>query len=156
MRNVSFGDLIIAVLLACYLISCFSPLRLEYDSIHYFALKDCLEHSCPPGFHAADDPHPYGYPLLLWLLSRTGLLVPFTIAFVNLLFLAGTLYFTVRLFDHAAGNVSRLRSGSSNAAGLNGPKPELGVILVLLSFPFIKFFSYPLSEMQFLFFSCGS
>jgi hypothetical protein len=143
MRNASSGDLIIAALLACYLVNCFSPLRLEYDSIHYFALKDCLEHACPPGFQAASDPHPYGYPLLLWLLSRIGLLHPFTIAFVNLLYLAGALYFTGKLFQQKEKTVYANR------------KLEWGVILLLLNYPFIKFFAYPMSEMQYLFFSCG-
>ena len=143
MRNASSGDLIIAALLACYLVNCFSPLRLEYDSIHYFALKDCLEHSCPPGFQAANDPHPYGYPLLLLFLSRIGLLYPFTIAFVNLLYLAGALYFTGKLFQ-------KEKNVSTNS------RLEWGVILLLFGYPFIKFFAYPMSEMQYLFFSCGS
>jgi hypothetical protein len=143
MRNASFGSFLIAALLVCYLINCFSPLRLEYDSIRYFALKDCLEHSCPPGFQAADDPHPYGYPALLWLLSRMSLLYPFTIAFINLVYLAGALYFTGKLFQ--------LEKGPSASRKL-----EIGVLLLLLSYPFIKYFAYPLSEMQYLFFSCGS
>jgi len=156
MRKASSGDLIIAALLACYLISCFSPLRLEYDSIHYFALKDCLEHSCPPGFQAADDPHPYGYPLLLWLLSRAGLLYPFTIVLVNLLYLAGALYFTGKLFSSAGQSVrTRLRS-PGETIGLDSRRLERGIILLLLSYPFIKFSSYPMSEMQYLFFSFGA
>jgi len=159
MRNASSGDLIIAALLACYLVNCFSPLRLEYDSIHYFALKDCLEHACPPGFQAANDPHPYGYPLLLWSLSRIGLLHPFTIAFINLLYLAGALYFTGKLFSHMGGSGWRrlsLRRTGEMGGGLDQRRLELGVVLLLLSYPFIKFFAYPLSEMQYLFFSCGS
>ncbi|MDO6433556.1 hypothetical protein Q4E93_23290 [Flavitalea sp. BT771] len=143
MRNASFGSFLIAALLACYLINCFSPLRLEYDSIHYFALKDCLEHSCPPGFQAADDPRPYGYPALLWLLSRMCLLYPFTIALVNLVYLAGALYFTGKLFQHEKGPAT-------------SRKLETGVVVLLLGYPFIKYFAYPLSEMQYLFFACGS
>jgi hypothetical protein len=143
MRNASFGSFLIAALLACYLINCFSPLRLEYDSIRYFALKDCLEHSCPRGFQAADDPHPYGYPVLLWLLSRMGLLHAFTIAFINLVYLSGALYFAGKLFQREKGS-------SANR------KLETGVVLLLLGYPFIKYFAYPLSEMQYLFFSCGS
>lgn len=156
MRNASSGDLIIAALLVCYLVNCFSPLRLEYDSIHYFALKDCLEHACPPGFQAANDPHPYGYPLLLWLLSRTGLLYPFAIAFINLLYLAGALYFTGKLFSQMSAGVRLplLRTGGMKV-GLDHRKLEQGVVLLLLSYPMIKFFAYPMSEMQYLFFSCG-
>jgi len=156
MRNASFGSFLMAALLACYLINCFSPLRLEYDSIRYFALKDCLEHACPVGFQAADDPHPYGYPVLLWLLSRMGLLYPFTIAFINLVYLAGALYFTGKLFGRMGGS----RRGMFRTAGggdmLSERKLEIGVVLLLLGYPFIKYFGYPLSEMQYLFFSCGS
>jgi hypothetical protein len=156
MRTASFVGLIIAALLACYLINCFSPLRLEYDSIHYFALKDCLAHACPVSFQAAADPHPYGYPLLLWLLSRMGLLHPFTIAFINLLYLAGALYFVGKLFSRVDSRRAGKGSGSLNGDGLSGSRLELGIVLLLLSYPFIKFFAYPLSEMQYLFFSCGS
>jgi len=78
---------------AFYLLSCFAPLRLEYDSIHYFSLKECLENACPPGFQAAKDPHPLGYPVLLLILSRLGLLHSFVIAGTNALFLTGSLFF---------------------------------------------------------------
>lgn len=157
MRNVSFGDLIIAALFVCYLVNCFSPLRLEYDSIHYFALKDCLEHACPPRFQAANDPHPYGYPLLLLLLSRTGLLHPFTIVLVNLLYLAGSVYFTGKLFSRMSGGGRLpLRGTERIKVGMGSRKLEQGIVLLLLSYPIIKFSSYPMSEMQYLFFSCGS
>jgi hypothetical protein len=124
-------------LLAIYLLNCFSPLRLEYDSIKYFALKDCLEQRCPPGFNPAGDPHPYGYPLLLLLLSKMGLLHSFTVALINGCYLVGGLYFVKEIFR------------------ANVP-PFLFFGLLLLNWTFIKFFNYPLSEMQYLFFSGGS
>ena len=119
-----------------YLLGCFAPLRLEYDSIHYFSLKECLENACPPGFQAAQDPHPLGYPVLLLVLSRLGLLHSFVIAGINALFLTGSLFFVSRSFP------SSLRS-------------FLFFPMVCLHWTFIKFFAYPLSEMQYLFFSTG-
>ena len=119
-----------------YIVNCFAPLRLEYDSVHYFSLKECLDNACPAGFHAANDPHPYGYPLLLWILSRLGMLHAFVIAGINALFLAGSLFFVNRSLPLS------LRS-------------FILFPLVLLQWTFIKFFAYPLSEMQYLFFSTG-
>jgi hypothetical protein len=121
---------------AFYLLSCFAPLRLEYDSIHYFSLKECLENACPPGFQAAKDPHPLGYPILLLVLSRLGLLHSFVISGVNALFLTGSLFFV------------RGSLPPSMRSFLFFP-------LVCLHWTFIKFFAYPLSEMQYLFFSTG-
>ena len=121
---------------AFYLLNCFAPLRLEYDSIHYFSLKECLENACPPGFQAAKDPHPPGYPVLLLILSRLGLLHSFVIAGVNALFLTGSLFFVRGSFP------ASMRS-------------FLFFPLICLHWTFIKFFAYPLSEMQYLFFSTG-
>jgi len=121
---------------AFYLLNCFAPLRLEYDSIHYFFLKECLENACPPGFQAAKDPHPPGYPILLLILSRLGLLHSFVIAGINALFLTGSLFFV------RGGVPSSLQS-------------FLFFPMVCLHWTFIKFFAYPLSEMQYLFFSTG-
>jgi len=119
-----------------YLLNCFAPLRLEYDSVHYFSLKECLENVCPPGFRAAGDPHPMGYPILLWILARLGVLHAFVIAAINAFFLAGSLFFVQKSFP------SSLRSG-------------VFFPLVLFQWTVIKFFAYPLSEMQYLFFSAG-
>ena len=141
MRKASFGSIIIFLLLVCYLVNCFSPLRLEYDSIRYFSLKDCLDHACPAGFIAAEDPHPYGYVMLLWGLARMGLLHPFVIAFVNWVFLAGALFFCGKMF------IGKI---------LKGRDLEAGTILTLLSYPIVKISSYALSEMQYLFFSFGA
>lgn len=121
---------------AFYLLNCFTPLRLEYDSVHYFSLKECLENACPTGFQAAKDPHPLGYPVLLWVLSRLGLLHSFTIAGINALFLTGSLFFVRKSFPPSL-------------------QSFLFLPLVCLQWTFIKFFAYPLSEMQYLFFSTG-
>lgn len=138
---------------AFYLLNCFAPLRLEYDSIRYFSLKECLEGACPPGFVAANDPHPLGYPVFLWMLAKMGLLRAFVIAFVNALFLAGSLFFVWGSFVGAG----FVESDFVGASSVGSPFPAFrgyGFFpLVLLQWTFIKFFSYPLSEMQYLFFS---
>src|ERR1700748_3209720 len=121
---------------AFYLLSCCTPLRLEIDCVRYFFLKECLENACPPGFEVAKDQHPLGYPVLLLILSRLGLLHSFVIAGVNALFLTGSLFFVRRSFP------SSLRS-------------FLFFPLICLQWTFIKFFAYPLSEMQYLFLSTG-
>ena len=127
---------ILLSLAAFYLLCCFTPLRLEIDCVRYFSLKECLENACPPGFQPAKDQHPIGYPVLLLILSRLGLLHSFVIAGINALFLTGSLFFVRRSFP------SSLRS-------------FLFFPLVCLQWTFIKFFAYPLSEMQYLFLSTG-
>jgi hypothetical protein len=122
---------------AFYLLNCFSPLRLEFDSIQYFAVKDCLEQACPPGFNPVGDPHPYGYPLLLLFLSKMGLCHSFVLALINGLYLAGGFYFIKEIFR-------------------SDVHPFLLFLLLWLNWTLIKFYNYPLSEMQYLFFSCGS
>jgi hypothetical protein len=124
-------------ILVLYLVSCFAPLRLESDSLHYFGIKDCLEYGCPPGFLAAKGNRPYGYPVLLLILSKTGILRSFFIAFINGLYLLGGLYFVQRIFGQAI-------------------HPFFFFMVMLLNWVFIKFFAYPLSDMQYLFFSTGS
>jgi hypothetical protein len=124
-------------ILILYLANCFAPLRLESDSLHYFAIKDCLQYGCPPEFLAARGNRPYGYPVLLLVLSKIGLLHPFFIAFINCIYLLGSLYFVQRVFGRTI-------------------HPFFFFILLLLNWVFIKFFAYPLSDMQYLFFSTGS
>jgi hypothetical protein len=124
-------------ILVLYLVSCFAPLRLESDSLHYFAIKDCLEYGCPPDFLAAKGNRPYGYPMLLLILSKMGILRSFFIAFINGLYLLGGLYFVQRIFGRTL-------------------HPLLFFSVILLNWIFIKIFAYPLSDMQYLFLSTGS
>jgi len=116
-----------------FLINCFTPLRLHYDMLRYFAIKDCIESKCPPGADPADY-MPYGYTALLLLLSKLGVLKSFTIVFVNCLFLSGALLFIRKIFI-------QIRS------------PYFLFFLVLLNWTVIKFVAHPLSELQYLFFS---
>ena len=127
---------VILLLIACYLVSCFTPLRLEHDSLRYFAIKDCIESGNSDGCPALDDFLPNGYPVLLVGLSKTGLLNAFTIAFINAIYLLCSLLLTRKII------------GFSN--------PVIFYVLVLLNWTFIKLFAYPLSEMQYLFFSVAS
>ena len=120
-----------------YLVSCFTPLRLEYDSVRYFGMKDCLENGCAPDSRAAKDFLPYGYPVLLLLLSKLGLLKSFFIVFINAVYLLCSLYFIKNIIVPAH-------------------QRFVFFIAVLFHWTFIKLFAYPLSEMQYLFFSSGS
>ncbi|MBS1600448.1 MAG: hypothetical protein JST75_19620 [Bacteroidetes bacterium] len=120
-----------------YFISCFGPLRLEFDSLRYFAIEDCLEFGCAVNSGAAKDFLPYGYPVLLLLLAKSGLLKTFFIAFVNGAYLLCSLFFVRKIM----GPVNRY---------------FLFFIFLLFHWTYIKLFAYPLSEMQYLFFSSGS
>ncbi len=119
-----------------FFLNCFTPLRLHYDMLRYFAIKDCIESKCPPGADP-NDYLPYGYTALLLLLSKLGLLRSFSIVFVNCLYLLGGLFFTKKIFAHTR-------------------SPYFIFFLVLLNWTVIKFVTHPLSEMQYLFFSLAA
>jgi hypothetical protein len=119
-----------------FFLNCFSPLRLHYDMLRYFSIKDCIEYKCPPGADP-NDYMPYGYTALLLILSKLGILRSFTIVCINCLYLFCGLYFVRKIF-------SSIRS------------PYFLFFLVLLNWTIIKFVTHPLSELQYLFFSLGS
>jgi hypothetical protein len=119
-----------------FLINCLTPLRVHFDMLRYFSIKDCIESKCPPGAN----PHdylPYGYPVLLLLLSKAEILKSFSIVFINCLYLFGGLYFVRRIFNYIH-------------------SPFLLFFLVLMNWTIIKFTMQPLSELQYLFFSLFS
>jgi hypothetical protein len=116
-----------------YFLNCFTPLRLHYDMLRYFAIKDCIESKCPPGADPIDY-LPYGYTALLLLLSKLGILRSFTLVFVNCIYLLGGLFFVRKVFNY-------IRS------------PFFLFFLVLMNWTIIKFVTHPLSELQYLFFS---
>lgn len=123
-------------LAALFFINCFTPLRLHYDMLRYFAIKDCIETVCPP----TADPHdymPFGYTALLLILSKLGILKSFVIVFINCLYLLGGLYFVRKVFACVH-------------------SPLFLFILVLLNWTIIKFVTHPLSELQYLFFSLAA
>ena len=82
-----------------FFLNCFTPLRIHYDMLRYFAIKDCIESKCPPGADP-NDYMPYGYTGLLLLLSKLGILKSFSIVFVNCLYLFGGLYFVRKIFNN--------------------------------------------------------
>lgn len=122
---------------AVYLAGCFTPLHIHFDSIRYYNIKDCIEFGCPPDSEAAKDYLPYGYTALLIGLSKLGVLNAFSIAFVNCLYLFAALYFVRKIFNKQV-------------------HPVLFVLIALFNWTIIKFALHPLSEMQYLFFSCAS
>lgn len=124
-------------LVLVYLLNCFSPLRLHVDMLRYFAIKDCIELGCPSDSFAAGDYLPYGYTILLLVLSKLSLLHSFVLVFINCIYLFGSLLLIRKIF------------GNQINFFLLG-------VLVLLNWTIIKFVTHPLSEMQFLFFSMAS
>jgi len=124
-------------MVAVYVIDCFTPLRLHYDSVRYYAIKDCIEFGCPPDSAAANDYFPYGYTILLLILSKLGILKSFSIVLINSVFLLSSLYFLYKVFE--------------------GTIPKyLFFFVVMINWLFVKFVTHPLSEMQYLFFSLAS
>jgi Dolichyl-phosphate-mannose-protein mannosyltransferase len=119
-----------------FFLNCFTPLRLHFDMLRYFAIKDCIESKCPPEADP-NDYLPYGYTALLLLLSKLGILKSFTIVFINCLYLFGGLFFVRKIFSY-------IRS------------PFLLFFLVLMNWTMIKFVTHPLSELQYLFFSLAA
>ncbi|MBC7866665.1 MAG: hypothetical protein H7X88_03935 [Gloeobacteraceae cyanobacterium ES-bin-316] len=136
-RNKLILKFMFFVLLAIYVINCFTPLRLHYDSVRYLAIKDCIEFGCPPDSDAARDYFPFGYTAWLLILSKLGILSSISIVVTNCLFLLGGLYFISKVFEKKI-------------------SPYLYFIIVLLNWLFIKFVTHPLSEMEYVFFSSGS
>ncbi len=122
------------VLAGVYLVNCLTPLRLCVDTIRYFGIKDCIEFGCDPNSDAAKDYMPYGYTLLLILLSKLGILRSLSIVLINCAYLFGGVFLVTKM------------------TGLTARKWKVAV-LILLNWTIIKFVTHPLSEMQYLFFS---
>src|SRR5450432_1816972 len=116
-----------------FFLNCFTPLRIHYDMLRYFAIKDCLEGHCPPS-DDRNDYLPFGYTALLLLLSKMGILRSFSLVLVNCLYLFGGLYCVRKVFNYIK-------------------SPFFFFLLVLLNWTVIKFVTHPLSELQYLFFS---
>src|SRR5688572_2510089 len=124
---------VIAVILLFYLINCFTPLRLETDSVRYFGIRDCIDQGCDPFSKAGSDFFPHGYPWLLLGLSSLGILNSFFIVLINCIYLFTSIWLVRKIFPSV--------------------KPFVFTLLVLFNWIIIKFVAYPLSEMQYLFFS---
>jgi hypothetical protein len=135
-KQVLFFKWSVYLLAVLFFLNCFTPLRLHYDMLRYFAIKDCIESKCPPDADP-NDYLPYGYTALLLLFSKLGLLKSFPLVFVNCIYLLGGLYFTGKIF-------TSIRF------------PFFLFFLVLLNWTVIKFVVHPLSELQYLFFSIAS
>ena len=136
-RNRNIVKFALFFLIGIYFIDCFTPLRLHYDSVRYYLIKDCIEIGCPPDSDQAKDYFPYGYTANLLILSKLGILTSFTVVFTNSAFLLGGLYFLGKVFKKTV-------------------SPYMLFIVVLLNWLLVKFVTHPLSEMQYIFFSLAS
>jgi len=128
---------IVGILVLVFFANCFTPLRLHVDTIRYFVIKDCIEFGCLPDSIGALDYLPIGYTSLLIGLSKMGILNSFMIVFFNCIFLFISIYLVIKIFNKSI-NI------------------YFFIILVLVNWTIIKFVIHPLSEMQYLFFSCSS
>ncbi len=126
-----------AIMALAYMATCFTPLHIHFDSIRYYNIKDCIEFGCPPDSIAATDYLPYGYTGLLIALSKMGILNAFFIVFVNCVYLFTGIWFVQKIFREQLSSF-------------------LFYCIVLFSWTVIKFSAHPLSEMQYIFFSCAS
>jgi hypothetical protein len=123
------------LLVLFYLVNCFTPLRLEQDTIRYFALLETLKGTWPftPGHEVI---YPLGYVYFLAAATAIAPQASFVIGVLQLLYLGGSLYFIKKLFP--AVNGTRL------------------VFCTLLHFMALKLVITPLSEIQFFFFTTGA
>jgi hypothetical protein len=138
--NLSYNRIfrgLFAIMALAYLATCFTPLHIHFDSIRYYNIKDCIEFGCPPDSFAATDYLPYGYTGLLIALSKMGILNGFFIVLVNFIYLLLGIWFVQKIFREQL-------------------SPFLFYCIVLFSWTVIKFSAHPLSEMQYIFFSCAS
>jgi len=127
---------IIVILSGFYIANSFTPFRLGNDVLRYIQLKEWLELGTL-AIPYAGNKLPYGYPLLLLLLSKFNVCNSFVIVLVNDLYLAGSLYFVSHLFK-------------------NQFKSWHLIALTLLTWTIIKNALTPLSDMQYMFFSTGT
>jgi len=128
---------LLTILILVYLLNCFTALRLTHDTIRYLLMEEWMEKGFSSGANASKDFLPYGYVVMLYVLSNLHLLHSFVIVFINELYLFGALYFVQKIF---IGYVQGWQL----------------VIYTLLSWLTIKFSITVLSEMQYLFFSTGA
>ena len=61
---------LIFFLLVVYVVNGFTPLRLTFDTVRYFKIKEWIEAGRPPGAEAAADFLPAGYVWFLYLLEK--------------------------------------------------------------------------------------
>lgn len=128
---------LILVLTGVYVAACFTPLRVNYDTIRYFALMETMDGTWPAAFQGDRDFLPYGYPAFLWALQKLHILSPFTIGLFQLGYLLGSLWFVRQIFPSSL-------------------KTSHLVLFTLLNWLSLRFVVTPLSEMQFVFFSTGA
>ncbi|MFI5153484.1 MAG: hypothetical protein ACHQET_09135 [Chitinophagales bacterium] len=124
-------------LVVLYLLNCFSPLRLHYDSLRYFAIESCWQFGCPPNSDAAKDYLPYGYTVLLYILAKLGILKSFALNLINSIYLVLTIYFVKKICEP-------------------GIRRWIYILIVCLNWAIIKYDVSVLSEFQYMFFSIGS
>jgi hypothetical protein len=133
-RQVSgqYISFLIIFLLMLYAVNCFTPLRLTFDTIRYFKIKEWIEAGRPAGAEAASDFLPAGYVWFLYVLGKLQVCISPVISFLQLAFFV---------------------SGSYVLTKINHNRKQFPVLLAicLLNWMVLKFVITALSEMQFFF-----
>src|SRR5687767_8049909 len=119
--------LIISVLLIIYLVNCFTPIRLTFDTVRYLKIKEWIEAGRPPGAEAAGDFLPHGYVWFLYLLGKLGICYSPVICFLQFCYFISGCWLLRKTGDYKQ------------------PFPLL-LLLCLLNWIILKFVITPLSE----------
>ena len=122
----------IAALLVVYLANCFSPLRLNFDTIRYINIKEWIEAGRPAGNEAGKDFLPHGYVWFLLLLEKVNACHATIISLFQLFFFLSGCWLLTKIGDYARYRLPLFA-------------------IALLNWMALKFVIIPLSEMQFFF-----
>src|SRR4051812_43611960 len=88
----------VLVLVCIYLVNCFTPIRMTYDTIRYLHIKEWIENGKPVSDPAASDFLPHGYVWFLILLDKLHACKSAVIAFIQFAYLAASLWLTTKIF----------------------------------------------------------
>jgi hypothetical protein len=132
-RGVAVGILLLLIL--CYALQTFSPLRLNTDAVILLSMADSAAHGKGLLDNGQSTVHPPGYPIMIAGLLKFGMGRSFAIICLNLFFLIGGLFATYQLTSR--------RFLESRMVKL------LVCCAALLSFVFVKHFTLPLTDIAF-------
>jgi len=123
------------LLIACYALQIFSPLRLNTDSIILLSMADSVAHGGGFLYQGHKTVHPPGYPALIAVLLKFRLGYSSAIIGMNLILLLGGLFSVYRILGR--------RFFQNKTTNL------IVCSLSLLSYVFVKHFTMPLTDVAF-------
>src|SRR6185436_5664505 len=123
------------VLIACYALQTWSPLRLDTDAVALLSMADSAAHGGGFVNQGHETVFPPGYPALIAVLSKSGLGYSSAVIGMNLLLLLGGLFFAYRILER------RFFQNKTTSLYMCS--------LSLLSYVVVKHFTMPLSDVAF-------